>query len=50
MLMKDGNTMPMHGVCNLLGLSIPSEVAEVRVVAVCSQTGESKKSYTLKLR
>jgi hypothetical protein len=35
---------------NLLGLSIPNEIAEVRVVAVCSKTGESKKSYTLKLR
>lgn len=35
---------------NLLGLHIPSEITEVRVVAVCSQTDESKKSYTLKLR
>ena len=35
---------------NLLGLRIPNEVTEVRIVAVCSQTGESKKSYTLKLR
>ena len=35
---------------NLRGLSIPSEVTEVRVVAVCSKTGESKNSYTLKLR
>lgn len=35
---------------NLLGLRIPSEVTEIRIVAVCSQTGESNKSYTLKLR
>ena len=35
---------------NLLGVSIPSEFSEVTIVAVCSKTGESKKSYTLKLR
>lgn len=35
---------------NILGVSIPSEVTEVRIVAVCSQTGESKQGYTLKLR
>ncbi len=34
----------------LLGLSVPSEVGEVTIVAVCSKTGESKASYTLKLR
>lgn len=34
----------------LLGLSVPSNVKEVVIVAVCSTTGESKKSYTLKLR
>jgi len=34
----------------LLGISIPSDLAEVKVVAVCSKTGESKKSYTLKLQ
>ncbi len=33
-----------------LGLSVPSNVKEVVIVAVCSTTGESKKSYTLKLR
>jgi hypothetical protein len=35
---------------NLLGVSIPSELREVRIIAVCSKTGESEKSYTLKLR
>ena len=34
----------------LLGLSVPSNVNEVVIVAVCSTTGESKKSYKLKLR
>ena len=34
----------------LLGLNIPGDLAEVSVVAVCSKTGESKKSYTLKLQ
>ncbi len=33
----------------LLGLSIPAELSEVIVVAVCSKTGESKNSYKLKL-
>ncbi|QMU61371.1 MAG: hypothetical protein GKR92_06560 [Gammaproteobacteria bacterium] len=35
---------------SLLGITIPSEHSEVEIVAVCSKTGESKKSYTLKLR
>ena len=35
---------------NLLGVRIPSELSEVIIVAACSDTGESKKSYTLKLR
>lgn len=35
---------------NLLGVSIPSELSEVVIVAVCSKTGESKATYTLKLR
>jgi len=35
---------------SLLGIGIPSEHSEVTIVAVCSKTGESKKSYTLKLR
>ena len=35
---------------SLLGLSVPSEVKEVMIVAVCSKTGESKASYNLKLR
>ena len=35
---------------NLLAVSIPAEISEVNIVAVCSDTGESKKSYTLKLR
>jgi hypothetical protein len=35
---------------NLLGVSIPNELSEVRIVAVCSKTGESKNSYTLKFR
>ncbi len=35
---------------NLLGLSIPRELSEIIIVAVCSKTGESKKSYVLKLR
>ena len=35
---------------NLLGVSIPGELSEVTIVAVCSKTGESKKSYILKLR
>ena len=35
---------------NLRGLSIPNEVTEIRVVAVCSKTCDSIKSYTLKLR
>ncbi len=34
----------------LLGLSIPSELSKVIIVAVCSKTGESKNRYTLKLR
>ena len=34
----------------LLGLSVPTEVKEVTIVAVCSKTGESKASYNLKLR
>ena len=34
----------------LLGLDVPREVSEVTIVAVCSKTGESKASYTLKLR
>ncbi len=33
----------------LLGLSIPAELSEVLVVAVCSKTGESKQSYKVKL-
>jgi len=35
---------------SLLGVSIPSTVSEVTIVAVCSKTGESEMSYTLKLR
>ncbi|MGH1538083.1 MAG: hypothetical protein ACRBDX_08575 [Gammaproteobacteria bacterium] len=35
---------------NILGVSVPRELSEVIIVAVCSKTGESKKSYTLKLR
>ena len=35
---------------NLLGVSIPKELKEVTIVAVCSKTGESIKSYVLKLR
>ena len=35
---------------NLLGLSVPAEIREVTIVAVCSKTGESKASYNLKLR
>ena len=35
---------------NLLGVSVPLEVKEVMIVAVCSKTGESKASYNLKLR
>lgn len=35
---------------NLLAVSIPAEINEVTIVAVCSDTGESEKSYTLKLR
>ncbi len=35
---------------NLLGVSIPKELNEVIIVAVCSETGENKKSYILKLR
>lgn len=34
----------------LLGLSIPSDVSEIKIVPVCSVTGESKKGYTIKLR
>ena len=34
----------------LLGLSVPADVKEVVIVAVCSTTGESKNSYPLKLR
>lgn len=34
----------------LLGLSVPTEVKKVTIVAVCSKTGESKASYNLKLR
>ena len=34
----------------LLGLSVPSGIKEVIIVAVCSATGESKNSYKLKLR
>ena len=33
----------------LLGLSIPSELSEVIIVAACSKTGESKQKYVLKL-
>lgn len=35
---------------SLLGLSVPLDVKEVMIVAVCSKTGESKASYNLKLR
>lgn len=35
---------------SLLGLSVPAEIKEVVIVAVCSKTGESKASYNLKLR
>jgi len=34
----------------LRGVSIPSTLSEVTIVAVCSKTGESDNSYTLKLR
>lgn len=34
---------------SLLGISFPRDHSEVTIVAVCSKTGESKKSYTLKL-
>jgi len=34
----------------LLGVSIPAELSEVLIVAVCSKTGESEATYTLKLR
>ena len=30
----------------ILGVSISNELSEVTIVAVCSKTGESKKSYT----
>ncbi len=35
---------------NILGVSIPRDLDEVIIVAVCSKTGESKSSYSLKLR
>lgn len=35
---------------SLLGVSIPTTMSEVTIVAVCSKTGESEMSYTLKLR
>ncbi len=35
---------------SLFGVNIPVEVSEVMIVTVCSDSGESKKSYTLKLR
>ena len=35
---------------SLLGVQIPAEVSEIVIKASCSETKESKKGYTLKLR
>lgn len=35
---------------NLLGVHIPAEFSEVLIKAVCSETGENKTAYTVKLR
>jgi len=35
---------------NLLAVSIPADISEIIIAAVCSNTGESEKRYTLKLR